>query len=104
MNQWILVLSYLVTPSPSDEVNCAPLPDNFKTEGQGCISMAVPESPITELPSELVLNVYRGPTAKKDCVDQSVRFADNKEALPPEVTLMIAGSKAVAYICRRYAE
>jgi hypothetical protein len=40
MNQWILILSYLVTPSPSDEVGCAPLPENFKTEGAGCISMA----------------------------------------------------------------
>jgi hypothetical protein len=98
---WILVLSYIVTPSPSDEANCAPIPEQYAGDGEGCIAMPVPESPVPIKPKEIVLNFY---STKKDCLDQAVRFADRVEVLPPEVTLMLSDSVAESYICRGPAE
>lgn len=100
MIKWVLILTYLATPSPSTQLpsNCAQLPDHFDEEV--CIHGAKPQNPSDPEPSQIVLNVYSGDGARKACVDQAVRFADREEELPRDIKLLIGNSIAETYICR----
>ena len=98
MTDWILILTYLVTPLLSDPVECTPMPDGFDKDI--CIVGAQPELPSESVGKTIVLNVYRGDTAKKDCVDQAVRYADNVDFLPLDIGLQIAEGTPMTYTCR----
>lgn len=93
---WILTLSYLVTQL-SGHPECSPMPDLL--DGM-CIHGAEVEELGDPVTKDIVLNVYNGSSARKDCYDQAVRYAENIEPLPPGIILQIADGEPMTYTCR----
>ena len=98
MTDWILILTYLVTPLLSDPVECAPMPDSFDKDI--CVYGAQPELPSESVGMTIVLNVYRGDTARADCSGQAFRYAENIDFLPLDIGLRIAEGTPMTYTCK----
>lgn len=95
MIKWTLILSYLVAQSPSTVIDYCP--DNKPMCVQGAQIEELGDS-VTE---SIVMMVYRGETARKDCAAQAVRFAEGVDDLPKGILLRIGGRpQAETYTCR----